>query len=296
MNITDRLIQKIIALQNPTCVGLDTIAEYLPEEMQAKITDNKSAAKQIALFNKKIVDSVCDIVPAVKIQIACYEMYGANGISCFEETAKYAAEKGLIVIADGKRNDIGNTAGFYAQAFLSDRATCPVDFLTVNGYLGTDGIQPFVDVCKRTDKGLFALVKTSNPSSGEFQNLKLEDGRTVYEYMGSLVEKWGSGLVGEYGYSAVGAVVGATHPEEAARLRSQLKNVFFLIPGYGAQGGNADMLRRCFDERGLGGVVNNSRGILCAYLKRGGTYYEAARQACLDMQKDLSAALGRMGR
>lgn len=295
MNITDKLIDRIIALQNPTCVGLDTIGEYLPPEMQEKITDNATAAEQILIFNKKIIDAVCDVVPAVKIQIACYEMYGAHGIACFEETARYAAEKGLIVIADGKRNDIGNTAGFYAQAFLSEKATCPVDYLTVNGYLGTDGIMPFIDVCKRCDKGLFALVKTSNPSSGEFQNLQLQNGQTVYEYMGSLVEKWGSELVGSYGYSSVGAVVGATHPEEAARLRAQLPGVFFLIPGYGAQGGNADMLRCCFDRRGLGGIVNNSRGILCAYRKNGGRYDEAARQACIAMQKDLSDSIGKMG-
>lgn len=295
-NITDKLIDRIVALQNPTCVGLDTITDYLPTEMQEKITDNRTAAEQILIFNRKIIDAVCDVVPSVKIQIACYEMYGSYGIACFEETAKYAKEKGLIVIADGKRNDIGNTAGFYARAFLGEQATCSVDYLTVNGYLGTDGISPFTDTCKENGKGIFALVKTSNPSSGEFQNLQLQDGRTVYEYMGSLVEKWGSELVGEYGYSAVGAVVGATHPEEAARLRAQLKSVFFLIPGYGAQGGNAEMLRCCFDENGLGGVVNNSRGILCAYKKKGGTFDEAARQACIDMQKDLSSVIGKMGK
>lgn len=293
--VIDSLIEKIVALQNPTCVGLDTIAEYLPDEMREKITDNRTAAEQIFLFNKNIVDGVCDIVPAVKIQIACYEMYGAAGIECFEKTANYAKEKGLFVIADGKRNDIGNTAGFYAAAFLGEKATCAVDFLTVNGYLGTDGIKPFTDACKTSDKGLFALVKTSNPSSGEFQNLKLENGQAVYEYMGGLVGKWGEELVGKYGYSSVGAVVGATHPEEAARLRAQLKSVFFLIPGYGAQGGNAQMLKCCFDENGLGGIVNNSRGVLCAYKKRGGAYFEAARAACIDMQRDLSQTIGRMG-
>ena len=294
--VIDKLIEKIVALQNPTCVGLDTIADYLPEEMQAKINSNETAAEQIFLFNKGVIDAVCDIVPAVKIQIACYEMYGAAGIACFEKTADYAKEKGLFVIADGKRNDIGNTAGFYATAFLSDKATCAVDFLTVNGYLGTDGIKPFTDECVRSDKGLFALVKTSNPSSGEFQNLVLENGRTVYEYMGALVEKWGKELVGEYGYSSVGAVVGATHPEEAAKLRAQLRGVFFLIPGYGAQGGNAQMLKCCFDENGLGGIVNNSRGVLCAYKKRGGTYAEAARAVCVEMQEDLSATIGKMGK
>lgn len=295
MTVTDRLIGKIIEMQNPTCVGLDTVAGYLPEEMQAEITDREAAAEQIFLFNKKIVDSVCDIVPAVKIQIACYEMYGAAGIACFERTADYAKGKGLFVIADGKRNDIGNTAGFYAEAFLGKGAACAVDYLTVNGYLGTDGIEPFTAACRENDRGIFALVKTSNPSSGEFQNLVLRNGQTVYEYMGSLVSRWGESLIGECGYSSVGAVVGATHPEEAARLRAQLHHVFFLIPGYGAQGANAGMLRCCFDARGLGGIVNNSRGILCAYRKRGGTYYGAARQACLDMQKDLSSVIGKMG-
>jgi orotidine-5'-phosphate decarboxylase len=294
--IIDQLLDRIIELQNPTCVGLDTIVDYLPDEMKAKVVNSKTAAEQILLFNQKIVDSVCDIVPSVKVQIACYEMYGADGIRCFEQTVAYAKQKGLIVIADGKRNDIGNTAGFYAEAFLGENATCPVDFLTVNGYLGTDGIAPFTDMCKKQDKGLFALVKTSNPSSGEFQNLKLGNGQTVYEYMGGLVEKWGSDLIGKYGYSSVGAVVGATHPEEAARLRKQLRSVFFLIPGYGAQGGNAEMLRCCFDEHGLGGVVNNSRGVLCAYKKKGGAYFEAARQACIDMQKDLSGVIGPMKR
>ena len=296
MSVIDGLITKIIEMQNPTCVGLDTIVDYLPDEMKAKVKDNATAAEQILIFNKKIIDSVYDIVPSVKIQIACYEMYGAAGIACFEQTANYAKEKGLFVIADGKRNDIGNTAGFYSQAFLGEKATCAVDFLTVNGYLGTDGIAPFTDTCKAMDKGLFALVKTSNPSSGELQNLKLENGMTVYEYMGSLVEKWGADLVGKYGYSAVGAVVGATHPEEAATLRKRFKNTFFLIPGYGAQGGNAQMLKCCFDENGLGGVVNNSRGVLCAYKKKGGTYYDAARETCIEMQKDLSATIGKMGK
>ena len=168
--------------------------------------------------------------------------------------------------------------------------------MTVNGYLGTDGIAPFVEQCEKNDKGIFVLVKTSNPSSGELQNLLLENGKPVYEYMGDLVEKWGESTIGKYGYSAVGAVVGATHPTEAARLRKTMPHTFFLIPGYGAQGGNAEMLKSCFKEDGLGGVVNNSRGVLCAYKKNGGTYYEAARNACIAMQKDLSSVIGKMGK
>ncbi len=301
--ITDRLIERIIELQNPTCVGLDTSFDYLPDDMRAGAKDFSDVAERIFYFNKKLVDTLCDIVPSVKVQIAYYEMYGAEGLKAYRETLSYAAEKGLVVIADAKRNDIGSTAACYSKAFLGETSVegarfsaFPSDYVTVNGYLGTDGIVPFVEDCKERDKGIFVLVKTSNPSSGELQNLLLENGTPVYEYMGGLVEKWGESTVGKYGYSAVGAVVGATHPEEAARLRKKLPHTFFLIPGYGAQGGSAEMLRCCFGKDGLGGVVNNSRGILCAYKKTGGTYYEAARAAAVAMQKDLSETIGKMGR
>ncbi len=301
MNVVDRLIEKIILMQNPTCVGLDTVLSYLPEEMRREANSFETAAAGIFRFNKDIVDSVCDIVPAVKIQAACYEMYGDAGMKCFADTVSYAKSKGLFVIADAKKNDIGNTAGFYAKAYLgeTDLSTtsaraADADFLTVNGYLGSDGILPFTEACKANDKGIFVLVKTSNPSSGEFQNVKLADGRAIYEYMGELVEKWGADTVGTYGYSAVGAVVGATHPEEAEILRQEREHTFFLIPGYGAQGGSARTLKGCFDGRGLGGIVNNSRGILCAYQKRGGTYFAAAREAAIAMQKDLASTIGDM--
>ena len=297
--IIDRLIEKIIAMQNPTCVGLDTQLDYLPDEMRAGVTTCEGAADAILAFNKGIVDSVCDIVPAVKVQIAYYEQYGAAGVRAFLDTVAYARGKGLFVIADCKRNDIGSTAARYSAAYLGETAlgercvsVAGCDFLTVNAYLGTDGVQPFLDDCKKYDRGLFILVKTSNPSSGELQDLKLADGRTVYECMGDMVEGWGVGMVGGYGYSAVGAVVGATHPAEAAILRGRLAHTFFLIPGYGAQGGNAQMLKNCFDARGLGGIVNNSRGILCAYRKNGGTYAGAARDACIAMQRDLASVLG----
>lgn len=285
--IFDKLQQAIIAKQNPTCVGLDTVLEYLPEELV------KEAGTEEALvqFNKGIIDATYDVVPAVKIQIACYEQYGQAGLNAFAKTLAYAKAKGLMAIVDAKRNDIGSTAEKYANAYL-----CPTafegDFLTVNGYLGTDGIKPFVDACVQNDKGIFVLVKTSNPSSGELQDLLLADGRTVYECMGDMVEAWGKDTVGEYGYSAVGAVVGATHPEQAKILRDRLTHTFFLIPGYGAQGGNAEMLKNCFHKGGMGGIVNNSRGILCAYKKRGGTYAEAARAAALDMKADLLSVLG----
>lgn len=299
--ITDRLIEKIIDLQNPTCVGLDTLFDYLPDEMKTGVTSFEGVAERVFDFNKKLIDTLYDIIPSVKVQIAYYEMYGVPGMQAYEETLKYAAEKDLVVIADAKRNDIGSTAACYAKTFLGETAVngrahraFPSDYVTVNGYLGTDGIAPFADECAARDKGIFVLVKTSNPSGAEVQNLILEDGTPMYERMGGLVEKWGESTIGAYGYSAVGAVVGATHPTEAARLREVLPHTFFLIPGYGAQGGNAQMLKSCFGANGLGGVVNNSRGILCAYKKNGGTYYEAARAATIAMQKDLSSVIGSM--
>ncbi len=299
--ITDKLIDGIIATQNPTCVGLDTLFDYLPDDMRAGATSFEDVAARVLEFNKKIVDNIADIVPSVKVQIAYYEMYGAAGMRTYYETLKYAKSKGLYVIADAKRNDIGSTASCYAKAFLGETQVnestlqaFPSDYVTVNGYLGSDGILPFVEECEKHDKGIFVLVKTSNPSGAEIQNMILENGTPMYEYVGGLVEKWGESTVGKYGYSAVGAVVGATHPTEAARLREVLPHTFFLIPGYGAQGGKAEMLKSCFKANGLGGVVNNSRGILCAYKKNGGTYYQAAREACVAMQKDLSSVIGVM--
>ncbi len=299
--ITDRLIEKIIHLQNPTCVGLDTLFDYLPDEMKAGVNSFEGVAERVFDFNKKLIDTLCDIIPSVKVQIAYYEMYGVAGMQAYKETLEYAAKKDLVVIADAKRNDIGSTAACYAKTFLGETEFCgmknsafPADYVTVNGYLGTDGIKPFVDECESKDKGIFVLVKTSNPSGAEIQNVVLENGQAMYEYVGGLVEKWGESTVGKYGYSAVGAVVGATHPQEAARLREILPHTFFLIPGYGAQGGNAEMLKSCFGKNGLGGVVNNSRGILCAYKKLGGTFYEAARAATVAMQKDLSSVIGVM--
>lgn len=302
----DKLIERIIELQNPTCVGLDTAFSYLPEDMRNDISTLEGAAEAIAEFNMNIIDKVCDIVPSVKVQIAYYEMYGRAGMQAFEYTVNYAKGRGLIVIADCKRNDIGSTAGCYSTAYLGKTdingkklRAFGADMLTVNGYLGFDGIKPFVEDIKANDKSIFVLVKTSNPSSGELQNLKLENGKYIYEQMGELVSEWGKPSIGRFGYSDVGAVVGATHPEEAERLRKQLPHTFFLIPGYGAQGGSAQMLKVCFDDRGLGGVVNSSRGIICAYRDArysGMDYAEAARAACVDMQRDLSSVIGKMGR
>lgn len=299
--ITDKLIERIKELDNPTVAGIDTSFDYLPDDMKNGVKDFKSASEAVLEFNKRIIDNICDIVPCVKVQIAYYEMYGLDGMRTFAETVKYAGMKGMLVMTDAKRNDIGATAECYAKAYLGETAVgdktytaFDSDFLTVNGYLGSDGIKPFLGWMQKRDKGIFVLVKTSNKSSGELQDLKLENGKTVYEYMGSLVEEWGKDSIGKYGYSAVGAVVGATHPAQAEILRKEMPHTFFLIPGYGAQGGTADALKVCFNSDGLGGIVNSSRGILCAYRQEkyaGRSYYEAARQACIDMKNDLNRAI-----
>ncbi len=299
--IIDTLIDKIQEYDNPTVAGLDTSFDYLPESMKEGVQDFAGAADAVLAFNKKIVDSICDIVPCVKVQIAYYEMYGLEGMRAFAETVKYASRKGMLVMTDAKRNDIGATAECYAKAYLGQTVVdgevytaFDSDFLTVNGYLGSDGIKPFLGWMQKRDKGIFVLVKTSNKSSGELQDLKLENGKTVYEYMGGLVEEWGKDCIGKYGYSAVGAVVGATHPQQAQILRREMPHTFFLIPGYGAQGGTADDLKVCFDKDGLGGIVNSSRGILCAYKQEkyaGLSFDAAARQACMDMKNDLNRAI-----
>ena len=299
--IIDKLIGRIVELQNPVCVGLDTIVDYLPQEMKAEIVDYRTAAEQILIFNRKIVDSVCDIVPAVKIQIACYEMYGAAGIDCFEKTVKYAEEKGLIVIADGKRNDIGNTAGAYAKAFLGKtqlfghaESASPVDCVTVNPYLGIDGVDPFIREAVFADKSIFILVKTSNKSSGDFQDLDM-DGQTLYRRVGEKVEEWGAAYIGESGYSPCGAVVGATYPAQLTELRAALPHTFFLIPGYGAQGGAAKDIDGAFDKNGLGAIVNSSRALMCAYKKAGDDGTNLAkhtRDAVIAMRDDINSVRG----
>ncbi len=239
----DRLIEKIKQTDNPSVVGLDTNFDYLPDELRAGVADLRGAAQAIAEFNRNVIDNICDIVPAVKVQIAYYEMYGVEGMKTFAETLAYASKKGMYVMTDAKRNDIGATAECYAKAYLgktfvngASETAFDSDFLTVNAYLGSDGIVPFLKWMKERDKGIFVLVKTSNPSSGELQDMRLSDGKTVYEYMGQLVEEWGKNCRGKYGYSDVGAVVGATHPAQAEILRKQMPHTFFLIPGYGAQG------------------------------------------------------------
>ena len=303
--IIDRLIERIIDLKNPTCVGLDTSFDYLPDEIKKNCTDLNDAAKAIRDFNFSVIDKIYDLVPSVKVQVAYYEMYGLSGMQTFFDTINYAKEKGLVVISDVKRNDIGSTAGCYSAAYLGrvlinglEYTGFPSDFITVNAYLGTDGIEPFVNDCKKYDKGIFVLVKTSNPSSEELQDQKIGQD-TLYHHMAGFVSNWGRDLIGKYGYSSVGAVVGATHKEQAEDLRKCYKNLFFLIPGYGAQGGTGSNIAVCFDDFGRGGIVNSSRGILCAYKTekyKGLDYKNAARQATMDMQEDLCSELKLAGK
>lgn len=305
----DKLLENIMEMQNPSVAGLDPKLDYIPsfikEESYAKYGKNlEGAAQALLTFNKALIDVLCDIVPAVKPQAAYYEMYGWQGMRALTETIAYAKEKGIYIITDGKRNDIGPTMTAYATAHLGKTevegqsiAAFDGDSLTVNGYLGSDGIQPLLDVCQKEDKGIFVLVKTSNPSSGELQDKKLPDGKTVYESMGEMCENWGQALAGKYGYSGVGAVVGATYPEQLGELRVKMPHTFFLVPGYGAQGGGAKDVKPAFDENGLGAIVNSSRGILCAWQKEKcdeTDFAAAARREAIRMRDEIMAEVGRI--
>lgn len=231
----DQLIEKIKEMGNPTVMGLDPRYELIPEEITNKYDKTNSGICKACLeFNKGLIDSVYDVIPAIKPQIAFYEALGLEGMEVFKETCEYARAKGMIVILDAKRGDIGSTSKAYSKAYLED-GEFKVDFITVNPYLGSDGVVPFVEDCEKFNRGIFVLVKTSNPSSDEIQNLKMENGKTIYEIVGELTEKWGENLRGKYGYSDVAAVVGATHPIQLKELREKMKHTFFLIPGYGAQ-------------------------------------------------------------
>ena len=305
-NAIDLLIDKIKETNNPTVMGLDPRYEMLPECIKNKYgKDVKSVCEGILEYNKALIDSVCDIVPAVKPQIAFYEMFGIDGMECFKETCKYAKEKGMIVIADIKRGDIGTTAAGYSNAYLGEtlvgdetRSFYDIDWVTVNPYLGIDGIKPFIEDCKKYNKGIFILVKTSNKSSGELQDLKLEDGKTVYEKVAELVNSWGEELIGEYGYSSVSSVVGATYPVQLETLRKIMPASYFLIPGYGAQGGKAEDIALGFDENGLGGIVNASRSLMCAYKSdrwkdefTDEEYAKATRAEAIRMRDELNSAI-----
>lgn len=306
----DRLIDKIKEKENPTVVGLDPtygmIPAYIKDDMLGRYGKTpKAVAEMFILFNKAIIDRIYDLIPAVKPQIAMYERYGLEGIRAYIETINYAKEKGLLVIGDIKRGDISSTAEAYAAHIGGVEIEGEFfdlwqeDAVTVNPYLGTDGISPFVKYCKERDRGLFVLVKTSNKSSGELQD-RLIDGEPLYCHVADLVDRWGQEVIGDYGYSRIGAVVGATYKEQGEALRKRLPHTFFLVPGYGAQGGKGEDLKGYFDDEGIGIIVNSSRGIIKAYQKDeefddiskiGPEFALASRKAVLTMREDLQKAM-----
>lgn len=303
----NKLVEKIQKTHAPIVVGLDPMLSYVPEHIQKKAFAEfgetpAGAAEAIWQFNKEIVDKTYDLIPAVKPQIAMYEQFGIEGLKAFQKTVDYCKEKDLIVIGDVKRGDIGSTSAAYAVGHLGrvqigskSYSTFNEDFVTVNPYLGSDGIKPFIEVCKEEKKGLFILVKTSNPSSGEFQD-QLIDGKPLYELVGEKVAQWGEEHMGNT-YSYIGAVVGATYPEMGKVLRKVMPKSFILVPGYGAQGGKGKDLVHYFNADGLGAIVNSSRGIIAAYKQEqyakfgAENFGDASRAAVEDMIADIDGAL-----
>ncbi len=299
----DRLVEKIKKTRAPIVVGLDPMLSYIPQHVQKKAFAEygetlEGAAEAIWQFNKEIVDKTYDLVPAVKPQIAMYEQFGIPGLAAFKRTADYCKKKGLVVIGDIKRGDIGSTSAAYAAGHIGkvrvgNQSYAPFgeDFVTVNPYLGSDGVNPFLEVCKEQGKGIFVLVKTSNPSSGEFQD-RLVDGRPLYEHVGEKVAAWGEEVMGT-DYSNVGAVVGATYPEVGKVLRKVMPKAYILVPGYGAQGGKGKDLAHFFNEDGLGAIINSSRGIIAAYKQEKyakfgeENFADASRAAVEDMAADI---------
>ncbi|MCR5626379.1 MAG: orotidine-5'-phosphate decarboxylase [Lachnospiraceae bacterium] len=303
-----KLVEKIKKTQAPVVVGLDPNLKFVPEKIKTKAYKEfgetlEGASEAIWQFNKAIVDTVYDLIPAVKPQIAMYEQFGIPGLMAFKKTVDYCHEKGLLVIGDVKRGDIGSTSESYAKAHIGEikvgnKTFAPFDedFATVNPYLGSDGVKPFVDVCNACDRGIFVLVKTSNPSSGEFQD-RLIDGRPLYEWVADKVNEWGEGSM-DGDYSNVGCVVGATYPEMGAALRKLMPKAYILVPGYGAQGGKGADLVNFFNSDGLGAIVNSSRGIIAAYQNEAyssfgeDNFADASRQAVIDMIEDIHTAIG----
>ncbi len=284
----DRLIKLIEQKKNPSVIGLDPVIDYLPTFLKEK---HGSLADAVLEFNLNLIDAVSDVVAAVKPQLAYYELLGSRGYAVYEKTAAYAKEKGLYVIADAKRGDIGSTAAAYAESYIGENGSA--DAVTANGYLGSDGVRPFIEAAVKNDKDLFVLVKTSNPSSGELQDLPLQSGEAVFEKMALLIEKWAEGTKGEYGYLRAGAVVGATYPAQLADFRKAHESVFLLVPGYGFQGGGAEGVKGGFDENGRGAVVNSSRAVMLAYRKEGDErkYAEAARNEAIRMRDEITSVL-----
>ena len=301
----EKLVSRIKKLNAPIVVGLDPTLNFVPKFLLDKAINEKgetleAAADAIFAFNKEIVDAVYDLIPAVKPQIAMYEQFGIPGLMAYKKTLDYCHEKGLLVIGDAKRGDIGSTSTAYAIGHLgkvkigsTEIAPIDADFLTINPYMGSDSVVPFIEECKKHDKGLFILVKTSNPSSGEFQDQKVGE-KAVYELVGKKVDEWGLDTVKE-GYSDVGAVVGATYPEMGKVLREIMPKAYILVPGYGAQGGTAAELKPFFNKDGLGAIVNSSRGIIAAYKQEkyaefgAEGFAEAARAAVIDMKNDIAS-------
>ena len=306
----DRLIEGIKKTGAPIVVGLDPTLKLIPPQITEKYYKEMGAtpeavAEAIVEYNKGLTDAVCDLVPAVKPQIAMYEAFGIPGLQAFARTVEYCKKKGLLVIGDIKRGDIGSTSEAYAQAHLGhvtiggqSFSGFGEDFATVNPYMGSDCVKPFIKVCVEEKKGIFVLVKTSNPSSGDFQDREI-DGIPLYRLVGEKVAEWGEEAMGENGYSRVGAVVGATYPEQGKVLRRVMPKSFILVPGYGAQGGKGADLVHFFDKDGLGAIVNSSRGIIGAYQQERYAAYgpegyaDAARDAVLDMKEDIRTALAK---
>lgn len=310
MNMVDKLIEKTIETKNPSVIGLDPdirkIPDYYKTDAEGNINPLAAVADVIYKFNCDIIDTVAELVPAVKPQMAFYEKYGSYGVAAFEKTVKYAKSKNLVVIEDAKRNDIGNTAEAYADGHLGTVETLngslvfafDVDFLTVAPFLGSESINPFVGVCKEHNKGIFVLVKTSNTSSGEVQDIIRSDGLTVSQSIAKYVAEHAAQFIGKHGYSSIGAVVGATYPEEAATLRKLMPKSYFLVPGYGVQGGSANDILACFNPDGLGAIVNSSRGVLYTHMsdeERSNCtkeeYLNSVKNAVIKMQKDIYSTL-----
>lgn len=305
-----KLTDKIQQTNAPIVVGLDPMMKFIPESIKKNAFAEygetlTGAAEAIWQYNKGLIDAIYDLIPAVKPQIAMYEQFGVEGLIAYKKTLDYCKEKDLVIIGDIKRGDIGSTSSAYATGHLgkitiggNTYAPFDEDFATVNPYLGSDGVKPFIDVCKEEKKGIFILVKTSNPSSGEFQD-RLIDGKPLYEWVGQKVDEWGADCMGSNGYSYVGAVVGATYPEMGKILRDIMPKSYILVPGYGAQGGKGADLVHFFNKDGLGAIVNSSRGIIAAYQNEKyasfgeAGYADAARQAVIDMREDIAGALGK---
>ena len=290
INAADRLAKAIERTKNPTAMGLDTQVGHLPAEFKPLTDSVADICAAIVKYNHALIDGMADLVGCVKVQAAYYEMYGIEGMKAFANTLAYAREKGYVTIADCKRNDIGATAGAYVKAYLDPKGEFFCDFVTVNAYLGIDGIKPFVDMGKENGCGIYALVRTSNPSGAQLQDLDAADGRKIYEVMADFVSEWGADVIGECGYSSVGAVVGATWPQQSTLLRARMPHTPFLVPGYGAQGATGKDLAGCFDANGGGAVVNASRSLLCAHQKKPEMgWLEAVRTEAIRMREDITA-------